>query len=74
MNWFSAKHWTCWHPRSWEGWVITLVYVFLVLLLFIKTEINSYSAIDTFLRLALPFILLSIIFIIICKKTSSKSR
>lgn len=74
MNWFSSRHWTCWHPSSWQGWLVTFLYVLSVLLIFIKAEINSYSVVDTFFRIALPFVLLSIIFVIICKKTSKNSR
>ncbi len=73
-HWFNSRHWSCWHPCSWQGWSVTLIYIFSVLFIFFKADINSNSASDTIIRMTLPFIVLSIIFVIICRKTSQTSK
>lgn len=71
-RWFSSRHWTCWHPVSWQGWILTLLYVVIVLLIFLRVDIDSHSASDTIMGMTLPFILVSLIFVMICKSTSGK--
>lgn len=69
-HWFNSKHWSSWHPSSWHGWIITTIYVVLVLAVFLKVELGTASISEIIIRMLLPFFLLSLIFVIICKKTS----
>lgn len=66
-HWFKSRHWTCWHPISWQGWFVTALYVALVIFLFLKIDVSSNSVSDTLLRMAIPFVIVSALFVIICK-------
>jgi hypothetical protein len=69
-HWFRSRHWTCWHPCSWQGWVLTAAYVAAVIIIFLRSDINSYSLSDTLIRMFIPFIILSILFVAISKHTT----
>ncbi len=76
--WFKAKLYGWgWTPAKWQGWIVLLVYVGLLLTLVIGRERdipgNSDSG-SNFLTLALPIILLTIILVIICYKKGEKPR
>ncbi|MEK6909379.1 MAG: hypothetical protein AABX23_04990 [Nanoarchaeota archaeon] len=73
-HWFKSEHWTCWRPFSWQGWIVTSIYALSVLFIFFKIDVNSHSVSDTLINMTIPFIVLSLIFIIICKKASSKRK
>jgi len=40
--WFKAKRYGWgWYPSSWEGWIVTLLYLLFFAVLFVRT--NSYA-------------------------------
>ncbi|MGV8142043.1 MAG: hypothetical protein ACP5NS_00210 [Candidatus Pacearchaeota archaeon] len=73
--WFKAKQYGYgWYPCSWEGWLVTLIYI-LVLLGFLRTlDLRSSSASDMLIGMVLPFVILTFILILICVKTGERAR
>lgn len=66
-KWFKAKRYGLgWVPASPEGWIVLFVYLALAIFFFRKVDATSHSNSDTLIGFALPFIVLTIILIIIC--------
>ncbi|MEK6915437.1 MAG: hypothetical protein AABW89_02760 [Nanoarchaeota archaeon] len=73
--WFKAKRYGYgWYPCTWQGCLILAVYVLLVLLVFVATDIRSNSVSDTLIGIFVPFVILSLVLIFICYKTGEKPR
>ncbi len=73
--WFKAKTYGYgWYPCSWHGWLVTVLYVLLILFVFRTIDVSSRSVSDTLIGVILPFIILTIILIAICVKTGEKAR
>jgi hypothetical protein len=65
--WFKRKTYGLgWTPCSWEGWLVLIIYLIIIISIFRKIDLNSHSGSDTLIGFALPFIVLTIILIIIC--------
>jgi hypothetical protein len=65
--WFKAKTYGWgWQPLSWEGWLITVVYVMAVIKDFLHIDRMSHSGSDTLIAVAPHFIILTICFLGIC--------
>lgn len=76
--WFKRKIWGFgWIPATWQGWLVTLLYLALIfILVFIKEEYipgNPDSG-SNFLVFGLPFIVLTILFIFIAYKKGEKPK
>lgn len=70
--WFKAKvfGWG-WTPVTWQGWVVTLVYIALIFLF--SLTINEFSVDrEVLFTFVLPVFLLTIIFIFIAYKKGEK--
>ncbi len=73
--WFKRKRYGFgWVPSSWQGWIISLIYILILVKLFTMADIDSHSISDTFIKLSVPFIIVSSIFIVICYKTGEKPK
>ncbi len=76
--WFKRKVWGWgWVPATWQGWLTTLLYVALILLLACTREEAIPGNPDSgsnFLVFGLPIILLTITFISIAYKTGEKPK
>lgn len=73
--WFKAKTYGYgWYPSSLAGWIVTIIYVLLVLFVFITVDINSQSVSDTLFDGFLPFVIITLLFILICIKKGEKAR
>jgi hypothetical protein len=76
--WFKAKLYGWgWAPVKWQGWLVILAYVGLILTLVISGEKDIPGNPDSgsnFLVLALPIILLTALLIFICYKKGEKPR
>jgi uncharacterized membrane protein YhaH (DUF805 family) len=71
--WFRAKNFGWgWQPASWQGWVIMLVYIVLVVSFALTIDEKSHSVSDTLIGVALPFVVLTSILLAICYKTGEK--
>lgn len=77
-HWFKAKLYGWgWTPAKWQGWVVILVYITLILTLVFTREDSIPGNPDSgsnFLTLALPIIVLTILLITICYKKGEKPR
>lgn len=75
-RWFKAKLYGWgWTPAKWQGWVVTLVYVVLVLTLVFTREESILGNPDSgsnFLTFALPIIIFTSLFIYICYKKGER--
>lgn len=73
--WFRRKYFGWgWQPVTWQGWLITIIYIFLLILFALKLDSRAHSVSDSLISFALPFIVLTTIIIIICYKTGEKPR
>ena len=73
--WFKAKNYGYgWYPCSWEGRSVTLVYILVLLLLFRVVDLRSHSVSDTLIGIFVPFIVLTLLLILICVKTGERVR
>ena len=73
--WFVKKRYGWgWRPVTWQGWIISFLYLLSLLKFFIISEMKSHSGSDVLISFALPFIILTSIFIFICYKKGEKPR
>lgn len=76
--WFKRKIWGWgWVPVTWQGWLTTLLYVALILLLVLNREEPIPGNPDSgsnFLVLGLPIILLTVAYIFIAYKKGEKPK
>lgn len=73
--WFKAKMWGWgWTPISWEGWVITILYVIAILQYAWKADRWAHSGSDALINFALPFIVTTIFLLIICYARGERPR
>lgn len=72
--WFKAKRFGWgWYPSSWQGWLITLVYIGFMLA-FGLTINNRSSAKEVFFTFIIPAILLTVTIIRIAYATGERPR
>ncbi len=70
--WFRAKTYGWgWTPSSWEGWLVTVLYILLVLACFLTLDQNSPTREVMFMGV-LPLMLLTIAFIRIAYRKGEK--
>jgi len=70
--WFKAKKFGWgWYPASWQGWLITIVYIGVILALALSLDEGSTNK-ETVFVLVIPLILLTITFIRIAYRTGEK--
>jgi uncharacterized membrane protein YhaH (DUF805 family) len=76
--WFKAKLYGWgWTPARWQGWLVIIVYIALVLTIALKGEESIPGNPDSgtnFLVFALPIIILTALLIFICYKKGEKPR
>jgi hypothetical protein len=71
--WFVKKRYGWgWRPVTWQGWIISFLYLLSLLRFFMKANANSHSGSDVLISFALPFIILTSIFIFICYRKGEK--
>jgi uncharacterized membrane protein YhaH (DUF805 family) len=65
--WFKRKLYGWgWTPARWQGWVCVLVYLLIVVRLFLTIDATSHSGSDTLIGMSLPFIVITVLFILLC--------
>ena len=73
--WFKRKTFGWgWTPATWQGWIILAVYIYLLVLLFRSIDATSHSDSDTLIAFALPFIVLTLALMGICRLFGEKPR
>jgi len=71
--WFKAKMYGWgWTPISWEGWVITILYVITIVQYGWSADKWAHSGSDTPLNFAIPFVINTIFLLIICYAKGEK--
>ncbi len=73
--WFKRKlfGWG-WTPARWQGWMVILVYVTILVKMFILFDGNSHSGSDTLIAMAFPFLLVTALLVFICYKKGESPR
>lgn len=73
--WFKAKNYGWgWYPASWQGWSITLFYLFLIITNFRHVDAVTQSGSDTLLSVVPESFILTVLLIIICHATGEKAE
>jgi hypothetical protein len=71
--WFKAKHFGYgWYPISWQGWVVTLLYIIALLSFTLSADQSSHSVSDTLISFAGPYIVLTCLLLAVCYKKGEK--
>ncbi len=72
--WFKRKKYGWgWSPCSWQGWLVTLVYVALIILFILLLDINPTGR-DIVYQFFMPLTLLTLIFLEIGHKKGEKPK
>jgi hypothetical protein len=65
--WFKAKNFGWgWYPITWQGWVITLLYVLAIVPIGVIVGRTAHSGSDSLIAFSIPFIFLTSLLIAIC--------
>lgn len=76
--WFKAKLYGWgWTPAKWQGWLVFLTYIALILYIVTTREDSVPGNLDSgsnFITFALPIIVLTMLLIYICYKKGEKPR
>lgn len=73
--WFKAKLYGWgWTPATWQGWLVVLLFITLILLNFYYIDTRSHSVSDTLLNVVPRTAILIILLILICYLTGEKPR
>lgn len=73
--WFRRKLYGWgWYPVTWQGWLVTLGYIFLILFFSFRIDEKSYLVRDTIFGIFVPFTCLTFLLIFICYKTGEKPK
>lgn len=73
--WFKAKRYGWgWYPSSWQGWTVLALYIGALVWKFRGIDAYSHSASDTLLGLVVPYVVLTVLLILICYATGEKPR
>ena len=77
-NWFKSKLYGWgWIPVKWQGWLVILAYVALIVTLVLTREkdiVGNPDSGSNFLTFALPIIVLTTLLIFICYKKGERPR
>lgn len=72
--WFKAKNYGWgWYPVSWEGWLVTTLYIILIILFSLTIDKNSPDK-EIIFTYFLPFVFLTATFIRIAYKKGERPR
>jgi hypothetical protein len=73
--WFKAKRYGYgWYPATWQGWLIILIYVGLIIADFRRIDAVQHSGSDTLINWVPDSVLLTILLLVICVKTGEKAK
>lgn len=73
--WFKRKLYGWgWTPVKWQGWMVILVYVVVLVKLFVIFDSTSHSGSDTLIHMFLPWVMLTGLLIYICYRKGESPR
>ena len=71
--WFRAKNYGWgWYPSSWQGWVILIAYILILVWNFNRLDSISHSNSDTIRPFVIQTFFITLLLIGICYKTGEK--
>ncbi len=71
--WFKAKRFGWgWTPVSWQGWLLTIMYVFFLVELALTVDQTAHSASDEIFSFAVPFVCITVLFLVVCYAKGEK--
>lgn len=66
-TWFKAKRFGWgWYPSTWQGWLIILAYIGLVVFVFKKIDNGVHSVSDSLYGISIPIAVSTVVLIIVC--------
>jgi len=72
--WFKRKMYGWgWTPSSWQGWLITILYIFVIMFLGVNMNENS-SDYSIRINFVVPFVIVTAIFVLIAYKMGESPR
>lgn len=73
--WFKKRSYGWgWTPSTWQGWLVTLVYIALLVGIFIWIDNNSHSVSDTLYGVFIPFVALTSVMMVVSYWKGEKPR
>lgn len=73
--WFKRKLYGWgWYPSTWQGWVVILIYVLMLIESFKRIDALSHSVSDTLLNFVPQTFIFTLILVIVCYKTGEKPK
>ena len=73
--WFKAKRYGYgWYPCTWEGWLVTLVAIVLILINTALVDSTSHSVSDTLIGALVINVIIVAVLIFTCVKKGEKAR
>lgn len=73
--WFKAKRYGWgWYPSGWEGWLVTLLAIALMVFVDVRIDGASHSVSDTLMEIVLPNVFIVAVLIVICFLTGEQPR
>lgn len=73
--WFKAKTYGWgWQPTSWQGWLVLVVYIVLMVGMFFYFDNIYYSSIDTLIYFAIAYVPATFLLFYICVKKGEKPK
>lgn len=73
--WFKAKNYGWgWYPSTWQGWLITLIYLATSVRLMARLDSVSYPAKDMLMNYFLPLVFFTLSFIFLAYQTGEPPR
>ena len=65
--WFKVKHYGWgWYPSTWQGWLVILAYVVLIVFVFKKIDSGVHSVSDSLYGISIPIAASTIVLIMVC--------
>lgn len=73
--WFKAKRFGWgWQPTSWEGWLVTLLYIAAVVVHTQNISINPHTFSNITMNFLIPVVINTVFLLIICYPKGEKPR
>lgn len=73
--WFKAKSFGWgWTPITWQGWVVTLLYIVSILVHVQNIDVQTHSTNDIGMNFVIPFIINTVFLLIVCYAHGEKPR
>ncbi len=73
--WFKRKTYGWgWYPATWQGWLVLLAFIAIMVWNFLRLDSVSHSASDTLRPFIIQTAVMALVLIFICYRTGEKPR